>query len=235
MNIAEAKIPDSRLTAIGVPHRPEKIPSSRGPAPSYEATAWARSAPMIQVVPLDSSAQMNPAAAIVPSTLPVPVRVAVTVPSAAVLTSPPYTVNTVLIASTNPPRLVIWSAGSTSRIDRIGMPYASTATISARRIVYGTSFCASFISSPAALGSSNPTKLKNSTGTAAMNTAQVGLKSLPPTPCTPFCTAYRNTVTVKTVSRITRPQAPIVGIHLPTPNDRIAAQVANQMKASAKR
>jgi hypothetical protein len=36
---------------------------------------------MIQVVPLDSSAQMNPSAATSPSTLPAPVSVAVTVPS----------------------------------------------------------------------------------------------------------------------------------------------------------
>ena len=41
------------------------------------------------------------------------------------------------------------------------------------------------------------------------------------------------TVMVNAVSSSTRPQAPIVGIHLPTPKERIAAQVANQMNASA--
>src|SRR3954447_6744329 len=43
------------------------------------------------------------------------------------------------------------------------------------------------------------------------------------------------TVRVKTASTAIRTQAPIVGIHLPTPNDRIAAHTANQMKASEKR
>ena len=41
----------------------------------------------------------------------------------------------------------------------------------ARRIVKGTSRCAFVISSPAAFGSSKPTRLKKRTGTAAMNTA----------------------------------------------------------------
>ena len=77
------------MTTIGVPQRLEKTPNQRGAAPSKPATACARSAPMIHVVPLDSSAQMNPSAAMSPSTLPAPVRVAVTVPSAAVTTLPP--------------------------------------------------------------------------------------------------------------------------------------------------
>src|SRR4051794_18499328 len=41
------------------------------------------------------------------------------------------------------------------------------------------------------------------------------------------------TVSVKPPSTATRTQAPIVGIHLPIENDRIAAQTANQMNASA--
>ena len=44
---------------------------------------------MIQVVPLDSSARMKQTAAKSPITLPKPVSVAVTVPSAAVWTLPP--------------------------------------------------------------------------------------------------------------------------------------------------
>ena len=40
------------------------------------------------------------------------------------------------------------------------------------------------------------------------------------------------TVSVKKESTIIRPQAPIVGSHLPTPNDRIAAHTEIQMKAS---
>jgi hypothetical protein len=55
-------------------------------------------------------------------------------------------------------------------------------------MVTGTSCWASFISSPAAFGSSKPTKLKKSTGTAPMNTAQVGVKALPENPCMP-CSA----------------------------------------------
>ena len=43
------------------------------------------------------------------------------------------------------------------------------------------------------------------------------------------------TVNVKRPSTPIRTHAPIVGIHLPTPKDRIAAHTANQMKASEKR
>src|ERR1700704_4693696 len=39
------------------------------------------------------------------------------------------------------------------------------------------------------------------------------------------------TLNVKKPSSSIRPQAPRVGIHFPTPNDRIAAQTANQMNA----
>ena len=53
----------------------------------------------------------------------------------------------------------------------------------------GTSLCGSFISSPAAFGQLEPDELKNSTGTAAMKIAQVGLKSPPLTPCTPWSIA----------------------------------------------
>lgn len=42
------------------------------------------------------------------------------------------------------------------------------------------------------------------------------------------------TVSVKKPSTMMRTNALIVGIHLPTPNERIAAHTANQMNASAK-
>src|SRR3954447_19643382 len=42
------------------------------------------------------------------------------------------------------------------------------------------------------------------------------------------------TLSEKNPSRAIRAQAPRVGIHLPTPNDRIAAHTPNQMNASAK-
>jgi hypothetical protein len=53
---AVAAIPEQKLTTIGVPNRAENLPMNRGAAPSSAAIAWARSAPMIQVVPLVSSA-----------------------------------------------------------------------------------------------------------------------------------------------------------------------------------
>jgi hypothetical protein len=56
---AVAAIPEHRFTAIGVPNRAENRPRNRGPAPSSAAMACARSAPMIQVVPLVSSARTN--------------------------------------------------------------------------------------------------------------------------------------------------------------------------------
>src|SRR3954452_15914162 len=43
------------------------------------------------------------------------------------------------------------------------------------------------------------------------------------------------TLSEKKPSRAMRAQAPSVGIHLPTPKDRIAAQTPNQMNAPAKR
>src|SRR6478609_2777467 len=42
------------------------------------------------------------------------------------------------------------------------------------------------------------------------------------------------TVSVKPASTITRTHAPMVGIHFPIENDRIAAHTANQMNARAK-
>src|SRR5579862_4083162 len=67
-----------------------------------------------------------------------------------------------------------------------------------------------------------------------MKIAYVGLKPEPPTPCTPCLMPYRTTLKVKKPSRSIRPQAPIVGIHFPTPHDMIAAHTANQMKTSEK-
>ena len=43
------------------------------------------------------------------------------------------------------------------------------------------------------------------------------------------------TLSVKNASSTIRTQAPSVGIHLPTPNDRIAAQTPNQMNTTEKR
>src|SRR5437763_11238698 len=147
------KTPVSTFTVTGVPNRREIRPNSRGAEPSKPAAACVRSAPMIQVVPLDSSAQMNVIAARSPSTLPAPVSV--TVPSAATL--PPYTVNTCLMASRKPPTPVTRDDGRINRIARIGTPYSSTAPSPDQATVRGTSFCGSTISSLAELGSSKPT------------------------------------------------------------------------------
>ena len=54
---AVAAIPEQMFTAIGVPNLAENRPRKRGAAPSSAAMACARSAPMIQVVPLVSSAR----------------------------------------------------------------------------------------------------------------------------------------------------------------------------------
>ncbi len=56
-------------------------------------------------------------------------------------------------------------------------------------MAHGTSFCGSVISSPALLGSSNPTYWNIRTGTSRTAPAIVGLKSPAPKPCTPFLIA----------------------------------------------
>src|SRR3954470_16500197 len=120
-------------------------------------------------------------------------------------------------------------------IARIGMPYSATDVNAARSTVNGTSFCGSFISSPAALGSSKPTKLKNSSGTRPMNSAYDGENSDTAGECSPCLNAYRITLKVKNASSAIRAHAPSVGIHLPTPKDRIAAHTPNQMNTSENR
>src|SRR6185312_3230205 len=132
-------MPDIRLTLTGVPKRDENDPRNRGPQPSNEATASARSAPMIQVVPLDSSAQMNIRAIRSPSTVPAPDSVTERVPSLAVVTLPPYTVNTVFIASMKPPSPDRAAAGRTKMMARIGTPYSRIEAIADRSTVNGTS------------------------------------------------------------------------------------------------
>jgi hypothetical protein len=51
----------------------------------------------------------------------------------------------------------------------------------------------------------------------------------------PFWNAYTTTLNEKNPSSAMRAHAPSVGIHLPMPNDRIAAHTPNQMNARAKR
>src|SRR3954463_11692190 len=120
-------------------------------------------------------------------------------------------------------------------IARIGMPYSATDVNAARSTVNGTSFCGSFISSPAALGSSKPTKLKNSPGTRPMNSAYDGENSETDGECSPCLKAYRITLNVKKPSSRIRAHAPSVGIHLPMPNESTAAHTPNQMNANENR
>jgi hypothetical protein len=119
--------PDTRPITTGTPVRVEILPSTRGPAPSMQAAAWARPAPMIQADP-------------------------------SVATDPPYTVNTVFMASISPCSEVTCSAGRTTRTARIGTPYMSACPTPARAMATGMSRRGSRISSPAVEGSSTPTK-----------------------------------------------------------------------------
>jgi hypothetical protein len=146
--------PDTSPMTTGTPVRGEIRPSARGPAPSMQAAAWARPAPMIQAEPLASRTQMNTRALAQPSSWPAPDRA--TDPSTA--TDPPYTVKTVFMASIRPPSDVTCSAGSTTRTARMGMPYISACPIPALAMATGMSRRGLRISSPAVEGSSTPTK-----------------------------------------------------------------------------
>jgi hypothetical protein len=57
----------------------------------------------------------------------------------------------------NPPMPVTLLAGSTSRMQKIGMTYMRTPAMPLRRIESGTSFCGFSISSAAPFCSSKPT------------------------------------------------------------------------------
>ena len=94
--------PERKLTRTGVPCFSEIAPNQRGAAPSKPDTASARSEPIIQATPDESVQRMKSRAANPPRNAPAPVNVAT--PSDEML--PPKTVNTVLIASINPPKLV---------------------------------------------------------------------------------------------------------------------------------
>src|SRR5690348_15969732 len=68
--------PETRFTTIGVPRRLEKYPNARGAAPSYPATACARSDPISQVTAEESNPMITPIAAMSARTLPAPVSTA---------------------------------------------------------------------------------------------------------------------------------------------------------------
>ena len=98
--------PDITFTRTGVPSLALKTPNQPANAPSYAATAWMRSEPIIQTAPDVRSAKMNPSA----------------ITSARKFWAPPYTLNVVCTASRKPPMPEIWLVGSTSRMPKIGIP-----------------------------------------------------------------------------------------------------------------
>ena len=157
--------PDTSPITTGTPLRAEIRPSAGGPAPSRQAAAWARPAPMIQAEPLASSTHTNRSAPAAPTTAPAPVSVAP--PSAA--TDPPKTVNTVAIASISPWSDVTASAGSTNSTARIGTAYMSVWQTPARAMATGMSRRGSTISSAAVDSSSTPMNEYRRTGAIAMN------------------------------------------------------------------
>src|ERR1700746_3523833 len=64
--------PETRFTTIGVPRRFEKYPTARGAAPSYPATACARSDPISQVTAEESNPMTPPTPAIAAGPWPAP-------------------------------------------------------------------------------------------------------------------------------------------------------------------
>ncbi len=114
---------------------------------------------------------MNRIAHASPSTRPPPLSVAL--PFA--LTCPPYTLKTSWIALTNPLKFVMALDGRTIRMPITGRAYSTTLATAERAIPNGTSRCGFVISSPALLGSSNPTKLNSSTPTSSTNPLADGL------------------------------------------------------------
>ena len=91
------------------------------------------------------------------------------------MTCPPYTVKTSWMALTNPLKLVMALVGRTIRMPITGSAYSTTLATAERAIPNGTSRCGLVISSPALLGSSNPTKLNSSTPTSSTKPPWDGL------------------------------------------------------------
>src|SRR5882757_10293467 len=159
-----ASTPDSRLIRTGVPRFTDSTPKYLGPVPSEQATAWALFSPIAQDTPLVNSATIRPTAASTPTAAPKPVSC--TVPSAP--TCPPYTVNTALHASMNPPRLLTCSAGSTSSTPAIGAATMTKDISPERSTPSGMVRRGLSISSAAELDTSKPTKVNTISGTSAM-------------------------------------------------------------------
>ena len=63
MQNTDATIPDSVFTRTGVPSLRLNTPKNPGKAPSYAATAWIRSEPIIQTAPEVISVKMKPSEA----------------------------------------------------------------------------------------------------------------------------------------------------------------------------
>src|SRR5437762_1978726 len=106
-----ATTPDITLTRTGVPSCLLKIPKNGKKAPSYDATAWIRSEPIIQTAP---------------EVTRVPTKHSV-IKIRKTCAAPPYTPwNVTLTASRKPPSPETFDLGKTSRIRRTGTAYRRT-------------------------------------------------------------------------------------------------------------
>src|SRR4051794_15559520 len=124
--------PDMTLTRTGVPSFLLNTPKNGKNEPSYDATAWMRSEPIIQTAPEVTSAPMKHRV------------ITIRRPCAA----PPYAPwNVSDTASMKPPIEVTALAGSTSRMQKIGITYMSTPVIPEISTEIGTSRWGSSISS----------------------------------------------------------------------------------------
>src|SRR3954470_17855286 len=137
-----AVIPESTLTRTGVPSLLLKTPKNGKKAPSYAATAWMRSDPIIHTAPDVTIAAMKQSVMITSSAC----------------AAPPYTpLNVSVTASMKPPMPVTFESGSTRMMQPTGMMYMSTPAMPLLRIETGTSRCGFSISSAAPFCSSKPT------------------------------------------------------------------------------
>ena len=104
---------DRRPEALGeVPQRPS------GAAPSNPATACARSDPISQTTPEDSKPRITPTAAMSARIFPAPVSTAARTGQMASVDHE----DLLQRVNRSPPRWTAWTAGSTSRMARMGTP-----------------------------------------------------------------------------------------------------------------
>ena len=179
-----AKIPVTMFVTIGVPSF-DNLPMAFGADPSSAATAYARFAPISQAIALVSTPMITAPAEIQPRNSPNPDRVGV--PPG--LTLPPQTVKTALIASRKPAeardlrggqhqqdredRSAVQQNGKQERPERGGRHILL-------RVLHLVARVARDLEARV---------VEEQDRTRPMNPTYVGMKSLPPTPPTPFLNA----------------------------------------------